>query len=104
MTETLASTTDIPRAELIDLYRTMVLIRKTEEQLVRCVEAGQVPGGCHTYIGQEAVATLGDAHLGGDSAVGATRRPGSGASCRGAIERCGHRSDCGPERRRRPPA
>ena len=74
MTEPLASTTDIPRAELIDLYRTMVLIRKTEEQLVRCVEAGQVPGGCHTYIGQEAVATGISAHLAREDVIFSTHR------------------------------
>ena len=74
MTETLASTTDIPRDELIALYRTMVLIRKTEEQLVLCVEAGQVPGGCHTYIGQEAVATGISAHLAREDVIFSTHR------------------------------
>ena len=38
------------------LYRQMLLIRRTEEQLVRSHQRGLVHGACHTYIGQEAVA------------------------------------------------
>ncbi|MCC6705870.1 MAG: thiamine pyrophosphate-dependent dehydrogenase E1 component subunit alpha, partial [Thermomicrobiales bacterium] len=62
------------RDTLLRLYREMTLIRKTEEQLVRSVEAGQVPGGCHTYIGQEAVAVGVSAHLTRDDVIFSTHR------------------------------
>ncbi|MBL9126132.1 MAG: hypothetical protein JNL97_00725, partial [Verrucomicrobiales bacterium] len=41
---------------LISIYRTMRLIRETEEQLARCHQRGLVHGACHTYVGQEAIA------------------------------------------------
>jgi pyruvate dehydrogenase E1 component alpha subunit len=49
--------------QMLALYRTMLLIRRTEEQNVKMYAAGKVFGGCHTYIGQEAVATGVCAHL-----------------------------------------
>lgn len=39
------------------LYRTMRRIRATEEELARCHQRGLIHGACHTYVGQEAVAT-----------------------------------------------
>jgi 2-oxoisovalerate dehydrogenase E1 component len=45
------------RDELLGLYRTMVLIRRCEEQLARAHQRGLVHGACHTYVGQEAIAT-----------------------------------------------
>lgn len=42
---------------LLDLYRTMLIIRCTEEALTRAHQAGLIHGACHTYIGEEAVAT-----------------------------------------------
>ncbi len=51
------------------LYRTMLLIRRTEEQLVKFYAAGKVYGGVHTYIGEEAVATGVCAHLSDDDTV-----------------------------------
>ncbi len=45
------------------LYRNMVLIRRCEEQLAKSYQAGLILGGCHTYIGEEAVATGVCAHL-----------------------------------------
>src|SRR6202167_5606782 len=38
------------------LYRTMQLIRTTEERLARLHARGLVHGACHTYVGQEAIA------------------------------------------------
>ena len=38
------------------LYRQMLLIRRTEEQLVKSHQRGLIHGACHTYIGQEAIA------------------------------------------------
>ncbi len=74
MSQDLRPTQGLDRELLLSLYREMVTIRKTEEQLVRCVEAGKVPGGCHTYIGQEAVAVGVSAHLTHDDVIFSTHR------------------------------
>ena len=39
------------------LYRTMQIIRQTEEELARCHQRGLVLGACHTYVGEEAIAS-----------------------------------------------
>jgi 2-oxoisovalerate dehydrogenase E1 component len=49
--------------QLLALYRQMVMIRRCEEQLVKLYAAGRIWGACHTYIGEEAVATAVCAHL-----------------------------------------
>ncbi len=59
---------------LLSLYRTMLRIRRTEEQLIRLYAAGKVYGGFHTYIGEEAVASGVCAHLRDDDAVFSTHR------------------------------
>lgn len=56
------------------LYRSMKLIRETEEQLARCHQRGLVHGACHTYVGQEAVAAGVCAHLRPDDVVFSTHR------------------------------
>ncbi|MCX6607251.1 MAG: dehydrogenase E1 component subunit alpha/beta [Acidobacteria bacterium] len=58
----------------VSLYRTMQLIRASEEQLARCHARGLVHGACHTYVGQEAIATGVCAHLNGDDAIFSTHR------------------------------
>ncbi len=58
----------------MNLYRTMQLIRTAEEQLARCHARGLVHGACHTYVGQEAVATGVCAHLRRDDAIFSTHR------------------------------
>jgi len=60
--------------QTLGLYRTMLTIRRTEEQLVRFYAAGKIYGGCHTYIGQEAVASGVCAHLRADDTVFSTHR------------------------------
>jgi 2-oxoisovalerate dehydrogenase E1 component len=62
------------RKLLLAHYRTMLLIRQTEEQLARCHARGLVPGACHTYVGQEAVATGVCAHLSREDVVFSTHR------------------------------
>ncbi len=59
---------------LLDLYRTMVVIRRTEEQLAKAYLSGLIHGACHTYIGEEAVATGICAHLRNDDAIFSTHR------------------------------
>ncbi len=58
----------------ISLYRTMQLIHQTEEQLARYHQRGLVHGACHTYVGQEAVATGVCSHLRRDDVVFSTHR------------------------------
>lgn len=59
---------------LIGLFKQMVLIRRTEEQLARAHAAGLVHGACHTYVGEEAVATGVCAHLRADDTLLSTHR------------------------------
>jgi 2-oxoisovalerate dehydrogenase E1 component len=59
---------------LLHLYRTMLLIRRCEEQLVKSHQRGLIHGACHTYIGQEAIAAGVIAHLRAEDAVFSTHR------------------------------
>jgi 2-oxoisovalerate dehydrogenase E1 component len=58
----------------MNLYRTMQLIRSSEEQLARCHSRGLIHGACHTYVGQEAIATGVCAHLRANDAIFSTHR------------------------------
>ena len=62
------------RQEAISWYRTMQLIRQCEEQLARCHQRGLVHGACHTYVGEEAIATGVCANLRIDDVVFSTHR------------------------------
>lgn len=56
------------------LYRTMLTIRLTEEELARCHQRGLIHGACHTYVGQEAIASGVCAHLTHEDTVFSTHR------------------------------
>ena len=58
----------------LSLYRMMQVIRQTEEELARCHQRGLVHGACHTYVGQEAIATGVCAHLTTQDVVFSTHR------------------------------
>ncbi len=58
----------------LSLYRTMQIIRQTEEELARCHQRGLIHGACHTYVGEEAIATGVAAHLRSDDVVFSTHR------------------------------
>lgn len=73
--------------ELRELYRTMVLIRRCEERLVKSYQAGLIVGPCHTYIGQEAVAAGVCAHLRPDDLVFSTHRGHGHALAKGVEPR-----------------
>ena len=65
----------MPQSEqLLALYRQMINIRYTEEQLARSHQMGLIHGACHTYVGEEAIATGVCAHLRPDDAVFSTHR------------------------------
>lgn len=59
---------------LLRLYRTMQLIRQTEEELARCHQRGLIHGACHTYVGQEAIAAGVCDHLTREDVVFSTHR------------------------------
>ncbi len=64
----------LPTADVLSLYRTMLVIRHTEEELARCHQRGLIHGACHTYVGQEAIATGVCAHLTNADTVFSTHR------------------------------
>jgi 2-oxoisovalerate dehydrogenase E1 component len=69
------------------LYRIMLLIRRTEEQMARAHAMGLIPGACHTYVGEEAVATGVCANLRDDDAVFSTHRGHGHALAKGVPAR-----------------
>ena len=58
----------------LQLYRTMITIRMVEERLAKAHQRGLIHGACHTYVGQEAIATAVCAHLTEEDAVFSTHR------------------------------
>src|SRR5512139_3353421 len=62
------------RDQLLALYRTMQVIRQEEEALAKSHQRGLIPGACHLYIGEEAVATGVCSHLRRDDVVFSTHR------------------------------
>jgi 2-oxoisovalerate dehydrogenase E1 component len=69
------------------LYRHMVRIRRCEEQLAKLYGAGRIWGACHTYIGEEAVATGVCAHLRPTDVVFSTHRGHGHALAKGVAPR-----------------
>ena len=61
-------------ASLSDLYRTMLMIRRFEERIVDLVNANEIAGVTHEYVGQEAVATGICAALDADDVITSTHR------------------------------
>jgi 2-oxoisovalerate dehydrogenase E1 component len=78
---------DLNKDQMLALYRQMLVIRRCEEQLVKSYQAGIIFGGCHTYIGEEAVATGVCAHLGTDDVVFSTHRGHGHALAKGVHPR-----------------
>ena len=81
------ATEELDKDGLLSLYREMLLIRRTEEQLARAYQGGSIPGACHTYVGQEAVAVGVCAHLRGDDVVFSTHRGHGHALAKGVPPR-----------------
>ncbi len=77
----------LAKDQLLALYRMMVIIRRTEELLVRYYAAGKLYGGVHTYIGEEAVASGVCAHLRDDDTVFSTHRGHGHALAKGVSPR-----------------
>lgn len=62
------------KTDVTELYRTMLIIRYTEEELARCHQRGLIFGACHTYVGQEAISTGVCAHLTNEDPIFSTHR------------------------------
>jgi len=86
--ETAAATgTQASREQLLGLYRQMLEIRRCEEQLARLHQSGLIPGACHTYVGEEAIATAVCAHLRESDTVMSTHRGHGHALAKGVPPR-----------------
>ena len=68
------SSTEIDKQTALSLYRMMQIIRQSEERLAQSHQQGLVHGACHTYVGQEAIATGVFAHLKQSDVVFSTHR------------------------------
>lgn len=75
------------KEDSLGLYRGLLMIRRTEEQLAKSYAAGLVHGACHTYVGEEAVATGVCAHLRHDDAIFSTHRGHGHALAKGVPPR-----------------
>ncbi|HJN12133.1 MAG TPA: thiamine pyrophosphate-dependent enzyme [Pirellulaceae bacterium] len=64
----------LDKRTLLALYRTMQVIRQCEDRLAKSHQRGLVHGACHTYVGEEAIATGVFAHLRQEDAVFSTHR------------------------------
>src|SRR5262245_55992021 len=70
------------RAELLELYRQMLLIRRFEERAGQLYGMGLIGGFCHLYIGQEAVAVgVQSAKQAGDQVITGYRDHGHMLAC-----------------------
>ena len=84
------TTTPDPRVSpsaMVELYRQMLIIRRTEEQLAAAHARGLVHGACHTYVGEEAIAVGVCAHLRADDSVFSTHRGHGHALAKGVPPR-----------------
>jgi TPP-dependent pyruvate/acetoin dehydrogenase alpha subunit len=84
MTETLtARAAPGTNTELLELYRSMLLIRRFEERCNALFLQGRIPSTLHLYIGQEAVAVGVCAALRPDDYLTSTHRPHGHALAKG---------------------
>ncbi|MBI4583908.1 MAG: thiamine pyrophosphate-dependent dehydrogenase E1 component subunit alpha [Planctomycetes bacterium] len=65
----------------------MQTIRRCEERLAKAHQQGLIPGACHTYVGQEAVAAGVCAHLRKDDVIFSTHRGHGHALAKGVSPR-----------------
>jgi 2-oxoisovalerate dehydrogenase E1 component len=77
----------LERDVALALYRQMLVIRRCEEELARCHQRGLIHGACHTYVGQEAIATGVCAHLRREDVVFSTHRGHGHALAKGVTPR-----------------
>ena len=76
-------TKKIAPGKLLDMYKTMVRIRRFEDSIHIRFLQGTLPGTVHLYQGEEAVAVGTCAHLRTEDAVASTHRPHGHAIAKG---------------------
>lgn len=74
---------DLSNDQKLELYRSMLLIRRFEEKSAQAYQQGKIKGFCHLYIGQEAVAVGSISVLNPDDAVITAYRDHGHALARG---------------------
>jgi len=82
-----ATGAQVGKEQMLGLYRQMLEIRRCEEQLARLHQSGFIPGACHTYVGEEAIATAVCAHLRETDTVMSTHRGHGHALAKGVPPR-----------------
>src|SRR5438309_182844 len=82
-----AARAQVGKERMLGLYRQMLEIRRCEEQLARLHQSGLIPGACHTYVGEEAIATAVCAHLRETDTVMSTHRGHGHALAKGVPPR-----------------
>ena len=87
VTATALTRTPSAKRDDVSLYREMVRIRKVEEALARSHQQGLVHGACHTYVGEEAIATAVCAHLTIKDTIWSTHRGHGHALAKGVTAR-----------------
>jgi len=65
---------DMSKENVMEMYKTMLKIRKFEEVAVGATAEGRIPGFIHLYIGEEAIATGVCANLREDDYITSTHR------------------------------
>jgi 2-oxoisovalerate dehydrogenase E1 component len=75
----------IGKERFLSLFRSMLLIRRSEERLAKAHQRGLIHGACHTYVGQEAIAAGVCALLRPDDAVFSTHRGHGHALAKGLL-------------------
>jgi len=65
---------NLENSRIIDMYKTMLRIRKFEEKAMNLFAEGKIPGFVHLYIGEEAVATGVSANLDTNDYITSTHR------------------------------
>ena len=85
-----------------DLYRTMLTIRRFEERVVDLVNANEIAGVTHEYVGQEAVAVGVCAALDADDVITSTHRGHGHLIAKGADVRRMYGRAARPRRRPEP--
>ncbi len=78
---------DLTTEQALWLLREMLRIRRVEEALARSYAQGLIPGACHTYVGQEAIAVGVCANLRQNDVVFSTHRGHGHALAKGAPAR-----------------
>jgi 2-oxoisovalerate dehydrogenase E1 component len=81
------ASSDPSKDQMVALYRQMQVIRLCEENLAKAHQQGLIHGACHTYVGQEAIATGVCAHLRIDDVVFSTHRGHGHALAKGVPPR-----------------